>query len=334
MAHTSIASRLYHDIGAMFTPVLTSSRFVDEGVLTPEEFVAAGDLLIRVSPLWKWCAGDEGKRQSFLPPDKQYLSLKGVSCLQRVSALESEFRRGAVLEDETEDGWVTACEAPDSARGEDEEARVFPIEEGAPSDLTSLIREDYALSPTAEAEAEAAAASAAGPAPVKEPSEEEFLDLETFAGEDVAADEATIAPPAASGEFVSRRKYDVSIVYDRKYRTPRVYLFGFDEDSHVLSREQVMEDVMSDYANKTVTVEPHPHEPGLPVHLSIHPCRHAAAMTRIVSSLLDAGLSREDVAGRVELYLLYFLKFVQSVIPTIDYDATIDVHVSVKKRSD
>lgn len=54
MAHTHIASRLFHDVVGMFTPVLTSSRFVDEGVLTPEEFVAAGDALIRVSPLWQW----------------------------------------------------------------------------------------------------------------------------------------------------------------------------------------------------------------------------------------------------------------------------------------
>jgi ubiquitin-like-conjugating enzyme ATG3 len=54
MAHTSIAARLYHEVGAMFTPVLTSSKFVDDGVLNPEEFVAAGDALIRVSPLWQW----------------------------------------------------------------------------------------------------------------------------------------------------------------------------------------------------------------------------------------------------------------------------------------
>jgi len=54
MAHTSFASRVYHDLGSILTPVLKSSRFVDDGVLTPEEFVAAGDSLIRVSPLWQW----------------------------------------------------------------------------------------------------------------------------------------------------------------------------------------------------------------------------------------------------------------------------------------
>jgi ubiquitin-like-conjugating enzyme ATG3 len=91
-----------------------------------------------------------------------------------------------------------------------------------------------------------------------------------------------------------------------------------------------MEDVVSDYANKTVTVEPHFHEPSLPVQASIHPCRHSAAMKRIVNSLIDSGLSREEVGGRVELYLIYFLKFVQSVIPTIEYDSTVDVDV---KRS-
>ena len=88
-----------------------------------------------------------------------------------------------------------------------------------------------------------------------------------------------------------------------------------------------MEDVVSDYANRTVTVEPHFHEPSKPVQASIHPCRHSAAMKRIVASLLEAGMTREEVEGRVELYLLYFLKFVQSVIPTIEYDSTVDVEV-------
>ncbi len=88
-----------------------------------------------------------------------------------------------------------------------------------------------------------------------------------------------------------------------------------------------MEDVVTDYANKTVTAEAHFHLPSAPVQASIHPCRHAAAMTRIVASLLEAGATREEVAGRVELYLLYFLKFIQSVVPTIEYDSTGEVAV-------
>jgi hypothetical protein len=40
------------------TPVLTTSQFYEKGQLTPEEFVAAGEYLIRLSPTWKWGRGD------------------------------------------------------------------------------------------------------------------------------------------------------------------------------------------------------------------------------------------------------------------------------------
>jgi ubiquitin-like-conjugating enzyme ATG3 len=37
-----------------FVPTLKESRFEEKGVLTPEEFVAAGDLLVRKCPTWQW----------------------------------------------------------------------------------------------------------------------------------------------------------------------------------------------------------------------------------------------------------------------------------------
>jgi ubiquitin-like-conjugating enzyme ATG3 len=35
-------------------PVLTESAFLERGVLTPEEFVAAGDQLVYRCPTWTW----------------------------------------------------------------------------------------------------------------------------------------------------------------------------------------------------------------------------------------------------------------------------------------
>ena len=118
--------------------------------------------------------------------------------------------------------------------------------------------------------------------------------------------------------IVRTRTYDLSISYDKYYQTPRVWLFGYDEHEHPLTHDQMFEDIMQDYANRTVTIETHPH---LDVsHASIHPCQHAAVMKRIVDNLTSGGND-----ARTDQYLFIFLKFIQSVIPTIDYDYTMEV---------
>ena len=73
------------------TPVLQASQYLEKGVLTPEEFVAAGDLLVMKCPTWAWASGDAKKVKAYLPADKQYLVTKGAPCMQRVSALESAY---------------------------------------------------------------------------------------------------------------------------------------------------------------------------------------------------------------------------------------------------
>ena len=42
-------------------------------ILTPEEFVAAGDFLVHTCPTWSWEAGDTKKARPFLPAGKQFL---------------------------------------------------------------------------------------------------------------------------------------------------------------------------------------------------------------------------------------------------------------------
>jgi ubiquitin-like-conjugating enzyme ATG3 len=109
-------------------------------------------------------------------------------------------------------------------------------------------------------------------------------------------------------------------VYDKYYQTPRVFMCGFDERGQALTSEQIMQDISSDHANKTVTMETHPHV-GVTM-VSIHPCRHAEVMKRSMDRYA-AGHAGKKL--KVEQYLLLFLKFFSSVIPTIEYDFTASV---------
>lgn len=77
---------------------------------------------------------------------------------------------------------------------------------------------------------------------------------------------------------------------------------------------------MQDYVAKTATIESHPHTGE--AYLSIHPCRHAQTMRRLVETMISSG----DIPP-VELYLFIFLKFINSMIPTIEYDNTLSVSI-------
>ncbi|KHJ92566.1 autophagocytosis associated protein [Oesophagostomum dentatum] len=90
---------------------------------------------------------------------------------------------------------------------------------------------------------------------------------------------------------------------------------GYDENRKPLTVQQTYEDFSADHANKTITVEAHPHiDCDMP---TVHPCRHAEMMKRLLDQLAENG---KELG--VHEYLLIFLKFVQTVIPTIEYDYT------------
>ena len=91
---------------------------------------------------------------------------------------------------------------------------------------------------------------------------------------------------------------------------------GYAEDRSLLQPEKSLEDVSSEHAQKTITIDPHPH-----LNLSaasIHPCRHASVMKKIMAQMGEGG---DETA--VEHYMLIFLKFIASIVPTIEYDYTL-----------
>lgn len=64
-----------------------------------------------------------------------------------------------------------------------------------------------------------------------------------------------------------------------------------------------------------MTRDPHPH---LGVKCAyIHPCKHAPVMKKLGDMARMSGRNHT-----VETYLILFLKFISSVVPTIEYDYT------------
>ena len=152
----------------------------------------------------------------------------------------------------------------------------------------------------------------------EEDSDEEAVDMEEFVESGMLEDAATIdiKKESSGGEIVATRTYDLNITYDKYYQTPRLWLFGYDEKRKPLTVEEMYEDFSADHANKTITIEGHPHLPG-PPQASVHPCRHAQVMKKLIDQITEGG----GELG-VHMYLIVFRKFVQAIIPTIEYDFT------------
>ena len=63
---------------------------------------------------------------------------------------------------------------------------------------------------------------------------------------------------AAGNDNIKKvRMYDLSITYDLWTQTPRLWLQGYSEDGDLLTQEEMFQDIMADYAKKTVTYEKH-----------------------------------------------------------------------------
>lgn len=421
---TADAQTRFWAVRDSLAPVLRESKFREHGRITPEEFVLAGDFLVRAHPAWQWASGESSKAREYLPRDKQFLINKGVPCFRRVSTLPAKKRRSRLLSpssttslsrqnrearafggtaDDTEEvlylddehdeheSWImmhatpdhSAALSPDSRRASmlsDDVGRALP----AHLERLSLDEAWGGARGVGRRGARGAPGSRASSTPRHaEAHDDDAEELSGFSdGLHEKEDPAQFVPGHAAEtqapvhergrtHVTAVRTYDCMITYDKYYQTPRMWLIGYDENGLPLQPAQIFEDVASDYAFKTVTIEPFPHgSPGggsmdhllarradhsrsprsMAMHVaSIHPCKHASMMHKMIARINDAASERgtdaaqakprtwagavrrlwgpsaepaNDEGGvQVDQYLIIFLKFMASIVPTIEIDA-------------
>uniref|UniRef100_A0A0N5AR04 Autophagy-related protein 3 n=1 Tax=Syphacia muris TaxID=451379 RepID=A0A0N5AR04_9BILA len=289
-------------VGEALTPILKDSKFKETGVLTPEEFVAAGNYLVYHCPTWSWArAADSSKTRSYLPEDKQFLVTRNVPCYRRCIEMDYDPAQEKVLSTEEVfegdcnsefDDWVDTHHYVSDKSNE-----IRDIEEDLSNNGNSAQASDEDQEPVDMDEY-----IACGAFEVDDPNR--FVSVKTSKNKE------------SEDSVLKTRTYNLHITYDKYYQVPRFWLSGYNEAKVPLTTEEMNEDFSQDHARKTITIENHPHLYNT-VMATIHPCRHAEVMKRLMEQIAENGKELT-----VEHYLLIFLKFVQAVIPTIEYDYT------------
>uniref|UniRef100_A0A7S3YI19 Autophagy-related protein 3 n=1 Tax=Lotharella globosa TaxID=91324 RepID=A0A7S3YI19_9EUKA len=170
MASHAIHS-VFKGVAEYFTPVLQSSNFKEKGVLTPEEFVKAGDQLVFNCRTWKWAPGKEGLVKPYLPKDKQFLITRNVPSLKRATDYALSDAKETVVEDgHGDEGWVsthTDKESKLKGQGKEKEEDYETIE----------IKEEVKATP---APAQPAPATDPGPSADAEEDGDDIPDMDDF----------------------------------------------------------------------------------------------------------------------------------------------------------
>lgn len=78
-------------------------------------------------------------------------------------------------------------------------------------------------------------------------------------------------------------------MYSPYYRTPRLYMSGYTSSGQPLQPQLMMEDIVGDYKDKTVTLEDFPFFANNVKMASVHPCKHASVMKTLLDRA-DAAL--------------------------------------------
>ncbi|KAK9460044.1 autophagocytosis associated protein [Lipomyces oligophaga] len=239
------------------SPVSHISNFKQTGEITPEEFVLAGDYLVYKFPTWAWSSAAPSKQRDFLPPDKQFLVTKHVACHVRAQASSGAYQPAA------------GSARPDESEEEVENGWTISFTSSAATAQTAPISSSSGTSPSADG----------SPAAVADEDEDLILDIDDM--DDELADSGYLANPTTesgnSATSLPDRSYNLYITYSTSYRVPKMYLSGFNASGSPLTPQEMFEDIVSEYKDKTVTIEASPFLDNITM-VSIHPCRHASVM--------------------------------------------------------
>ena len=285
----------FQDVVSKIKPTMKESKFYEEGKLTPEEFVEAGDFLTSKCPTWKWCAAKEDRYNKALPKDKQYLKTT-VPSYKRAS---DYLKNNATTEKIVDGDWVDA-DLENKSNKDVKKPAAIDLDAGEEKKKDIIVAggdddddDDFKIEGEENAQ------------PKKENDDFEIVDEE----------EKEKSPEV---DVVKTRTYDVTVTYDFYYCVPRMWLMGYNEKGLPLSDDEMKEDVMPEYRNKTCTIEPQTCT-GIK-NISVHPCRHSLLLKKMIQDFQNSGKKLE-----VHMSILLFLKFLQSVVPTVQYDFTMDI---------
>lgn len=284
-----------------FIPVLTESQFLEKGVMTPDEFVESGDMLSYSCRTWQWYASTGSSTRSYLPADKQFLLTKNV--VQRKSSHFFSAETNEVIELDENTSVDAAATVDETASVEAEQTAEciskLIINAEVPDLDDTFFTSDSSVNEV-QLKAHSPIVNEAEPSEYF-PSNTNFLSTED-----------------PEKYILDTRSYDLSITYDKFYRTPRIWINGYDHKGLPLAPEMILSEISSEHVNKTVTIEQHPYLPI--VCVSIHPCHHSTVMKRMIDTYSEVGKTI-----KVRDYMFLFLKFISSIIPNIDYDLTFSV---------
>ncbi|KAL1974567.1 hypothetical protein VTN31DRAFT_4771 [Thermomyces dupontii] len=249
------------------TPVSRTSTFRETGKITPEEFVRAGDYLVYKFPSWQWAdASTPAQRVPYLPPGKQYLVTRGVPCHRRLNDDFAGAQEDVIVQDMLRDGASGSGDAEDDGWLQTGGGREF-------ADSQEAKRKDVRT------------VDEAGNVGEREEDDDEIPDME----DDDDDEEAIIRDPSGKSNTTAPvRTYNLYITYANYYRTPRLYLSGY-QSGEPLPPHLMMEDIVGDYKDKTVTLEDFPwFDTSVPM-ATVHPCQHASVMKTLLDRA-DAAL--------------------------------------------